>query len=141
MADSSVYSGGLDANSTAHTDNVSEPVDADDINLIASGVNKIQATLGTSPHGTLGNVRLRFEQIQNATRVYSVSGHVTDRSFVKPARTVTNLVVDRILDCDGEILGSLADVLGTLMNDVTELENLVCTLIVDAGPTGSKIVG
>lgn len=93
---------GLDSFETDHENLVGEPVDAADINDLADAANKIEAELGINPSGTQATVKARFDQIQSTANPY----------------TITNATTDRTLNADSYTMDELADILGTLINDL-----------------------
>lgn len=72
----STYPTTLDAFSTAHANNVGEPVDADDVNDLADAANKIEAELGLNPSGPLATVRARLDAMDARVATVNVKDPV-----------------------------------------------------------------
>ncbi len=98
----SSYPTALDSFSTARTDATTSatthPADHNDAN---DALNKIEAELGINPSGTYATVLARLNAIQAA-----------------PDYTMTNVVTTRSMDANAATQDTIADVLGTLINDL-----------------------
>lgn len=100
----SAYPSGLDSFSTARVDATpmvtTHALDHDNAN---DAINKIEAELGTDPSGAQATVKARLDLIMPSS---------------PSAYTLTGVDVDRAIDVDNMTLNELANVVGTLIQDL-----------------------
>lgn len=99
----SSYPTGLDSFATTRADStVTATTHAADHNNANDALNKIEAELGINPSGADATVAVRLGVIQNGA----------------PDYTTTNVTTTRSMDANSATQDTIADVLGTLINDL-----------------------